>query len=56
MELRAIDKLNKNKANDDSGMIAEYFKVLKSESGESLRGMLNDILNGGEIPVGWKNC
>ena len=55
MELsRAIDKLKRNKAIDDSGMIAEYLKALKSGSVECLRGMLNDILNGGEILVEWR--
>ena len=40
----AIKKMKENKAADESGVIAEYLKV------EKLRGLMNGILNGADIP------
>ena len=42
------------KAEDESGVIAEYLKALNERSSEKLRGALNVFMNGGEIPKEWK--
>ena len=46
----AIKKMKKNKAADESGVIAEYQKALEVEEVEKLRGLMNAILNGADIP------
>ena len=50
----AIKKIKENKAADESGVIAEYLKALEVEEVEELRGLMNRILNGADIPKGWK--
>ena len=50
----AIKKMKENKAADESGVIAEYLKVLEVEEVEKLRGLMNGILNGADIPKEWK--
>ena len=35
-------------------MIAEYLKSLEVEEVEKLRGLMNGILNGADIPKEWK--
>ena len=50
----AIVKLKRDKAADDSGMIAEYVKALSETDREKLRIGLNDVVNGGSIPKEWK--
>ena len=47
----AIKKMKENKAADESGVIAEYLKALEVEK---LRGLMNGILNGADIPKEWK--
>ena len=47
----AIKKMKENKAADESGVIAEYLKALDVEK---LRGLMNGILNGADIPKEWK--
>ena len=47
----AIKKMKENKAADESGVIAEYLKALEVEK---LRGLINGILNGADIPKEWK--
>ena len=46
----AIKKMKENKAADESGVIAEYLKALEVEEVEKLRGLMNGILNGADIP------
>ena len=46
----AIKKMKDNKAVDESGVIAEYLKALEVEEVEKLRGLINGILNGADIP------
>ena len=43
----AIKKMKENKAEDESGVIAEYLKALEVEK---LRGLVNGILNRADIP------
>ena len=50
----AIKKMKENKAADESGVIAEYLKALDVEEVEKLRGLINGILNGADIPKEWK--
>ena len=50
----AIKKMIENKAADESGVIAEYLKALEVEVVEKLRGLMNGILNGADIPKDWK--
>ena len=50
----AIKKMKENKAADESGVIAEYIKALEVEEVEKLRGLMNGILNGADIPKEWK--
>ena len=50
----AIKKMKDNKAADESGVIAEYLKALEVEEVEKLRGLMNGILNGADIPKEWK--
>ena len=50
----AIKKIKENKAADESGVIAEYMKALEVEEIEKLRGLMNGILNGADIPKQWK--
>ena len=50
----AIKKMKENKAADESGVIAEYLKALEVEEVEKLRGLMNGILNGADIPKEWK--
>ena len=47
----AIKEMEKNKAAVESGVIAEYLKALEVEK---LRGFINVILNGADIPKQWK--
>ena len=49
-----IKKMNENKAADESGVIAEYMKALEVEEVEKLRGLMNGILNGADIPKEWE--
>ena len=46
----AIKKMKENKAADESGVIAEYLKTLEVEDVEKLRGLMNGILYGADIP------
>ena len=46
-----INKMKENKAAAESGLIAEYLKALEVEK---LRGLMNGILNGTDIPKEWK--
>ena len=50
----AIKKMKDNKAADQSGVITEYLKALEVEEVEKLRGLMNGILNGADIPKEWK--
>ena len=50
----AIKCLKSEKAEDETGVIAEYLKALNKRSCEKLRGALNVIMNGGEISKEWK--
>ena len=50
----AIKKMKDNKAADESGVIVEYLKALEVEEVEKLRGLMNGILNGADIPKEWK--
>ena len=50
----AIKKMKENKAADESGVIAEYMKALEEKEVEKLSGLMNGILNGGDIPKEWK--
>ena len=50
----AIKKMKENKAADESGVIAEYLKALEVKEVEKLRGLMNGILNGADIPKEWK--
>ena len=47
----AIKKMKENKAEDESGVIAEYLKALVVEK---LRDLMNVILNGADVPKEWK--
>ena len=49
----AINKMKENKAEDESGVIAEYLNALEVEEVEKLRGLMNGILNGADIRE-WK--
>ena len=49
-----IKKMKENKAADESGVIAEYLNALEVEEVEKLRGLMNGILNGADIPKEWK--
>ena len=49
-----IKKMKENKAADESGVIAEYLKTLEVEEVEKLRGLMDGILNGADIPKEWK--
>ena len=46
--------MKENKATDESGMIAEYVKVLGDQDLNNLRRLLNDVLMGGCIAKEWK--
>ena len=48
----AIKDMKEKKATDESGLIAEYLKALKDK--EELRILLNDVIDGGAIPLQWK--
>ena len=50
----AIKKMKENTAADESGVSAEYLKALEVEDVEKLRGLMNGILNGADIPKEWK--
>ena len=50
----AIKKMKENKVADESGVIAEYLKALEVEEVGKLRGLMNGILNGADIPKEWK--
>ena len=50
----AIKKMKENKAADESGVIAEYMKSMEVEEVEKLKGLMNGILNGADIPKKWK--
>ena len=49
----AIKKLKENEAADDSGVMTEYLTALEVEEVEKLRGLMNEILNGADIPNEW---
>ena len=49
-----IKKMKENKSADDSGVITEYLKALKVEEVDKLRGLMNVLLNGADIPKEWK--
>ena len=49
-----IKKMKENKAADESGVIAEYLKALEVEEVKKLRGLMNGILNGADVPKEWK--
>ena len=46
--------MKEKKATYESGFIAEYLKALKDGSKDELRMLLNDVINGGYIPLQWK--
>ena len=46
-----IKDMKEKNATDESGLIAEY---LKDGSKEELRILLNDVIDGGDIPLQWK--
>ena len=46
----AIKKMKENKGAYESGVIAEYLKALEVEQIDKLRGLMNGILNGADIP------
>ena len=50
----AIKKMKESKAAVESGVIAEYLQALEIEEVEKLRGLMNGILNGSDIPKEWK--
>ena len=50
----AIKDMKEKKVKGESGLIAEYLKKLKDASREELRVLLNDVINGGDIPRQWK--
>ena len=50
----AIKDMKEKKDTDESGLIAEYLKALKDGSKEELRMLLNDVIDGGDIPLQWK--
>ena len=50
----AIKKMKENKAADESVVIAEYPKALEVVEETKLRGLMNGILNGADIPKEWK--
>ena len=50
----AIKDMKEKKAIDESGLIADYLKALKDGSKEELRMLLNDVIDGGDIPLQWK--
>ena len=52
----ATKNIKENKAADKSGVIAEYLKALEVDEVEKLRGLMNGILNGADIPKEWKEC
>ena len=49
-----IKKMKENKAAYESGVILEYLNALEEEEVENLRGLMNGILNGVDIPKEWK--
>ena len=49
-----INKMKENKAEDESGVIAEYLRELEVEEEEKLGDLINGILNGANIPKEWK--
>ena len=42
--------MKENKAEDESGVIAVYLKALEIEEVYNLRGLVNGILTGADIP------
>ena len=50
----AIMKMKENKAAVESGVIAVHMKALEVEEVDKLRGLMNRILNGADIPKEWK--
>ena len=46
--------MKENKATDESGMIAEFFKALGDRDVYNLRMLLNGVVSGGCIPNEWK--
>ena len=51
----AIKRMKENRAAAESGVIAEYPKAYESRrSRETIRGLMNGILNGADIPKDWK--
>jgi hypothetical protein len=51
---KALKKLNTGRAWDEEGVSGEHLKALKEVGKEALRRVLNDVLNGGEIPPSWR--
>ena len=51
----AIKKMKDNKAADESGVIAEYLKALEVKEVDKIRGLMNGILNGADVPKEWKD-
>ena len=50
----AIKKMKENKPADESEVIAEHLKALEVEEVDKLRGLMNGILNGADIPKEWR--
>ena len=46
----AIKKMKENKDADERRVIAEYLKALEVEEVDKLRGLMNGIVNGADIP------
>ena len=51
----ALKKMKENKAASESGVIVEHLMALEGEEEEKLRGLMNGILNGADIPKEWKD-
>ena len=50
----AIKKMKENKTANEIGVLAAYKKALEVDEVEKLRGLMNGILNGVDIPKEWK--
>ena len=53
---RALKGLKRGKAMDESGLRGEYLKEIGEGAKETLRGRLNEIMQGGRIPTEWKEA
>ena len=49
----AINDMKEKKPSNESGLIAEYLKALKDGSKKELSILLNDVIDGGDIPLQW---